>query len=116
MAQTLFTNLYFHVVNDIQDKAVKWFCISILKLVATIRSKILSAAVYEEVNFIPIIKTFFKKIKLNFQEDFQSMDYGFKFANDVSESACLTALKSVEDETAKTYRVTTIQKNCKNFI
>jgi len=32
------------------------------------------------------------------------IDYGFKFANEVTESACIAALKSVEDETAKTYR------------
>ena len=71
MAQTLFTNLYLHVVNDIQDKTVKWFCISILKLVASIRSKVMNATVYEEVLMITKRRMKANKIKLFFRKIFK---------------------------------------------
>jgi len=71
MAQTLFTNLYLHVVNDIQDKTVKWFCISILKLVASIRSKVMNATVYEEVLMITKRRMKANKIKFFFRKIFK---------------------------------------------
>ncbi len=40
-----------------------------------------------------------------FKEDFQPMNYGFKFAPDFAENAVNSMLKTVEDNSAKTYRV-----------
>lgn len=50
------------------------------------RNKILIASVFEE-------------------EDFQPMNYNFKFCQDISDSVVLTNLKSIEDTSAKSYRV-----------
>lgn len=49
LAQTLFTNLYLHDPNLVEDNYLKCFSIAILKITDWMRNKILSAAVYEEV-------------------------------------------------------------------
>ena len=51
LAQTLFTNLYFHDPNLIEDSFMKYFTIGMLKIVDWMRGKILNAAVFEEVYF-----------------------------------------------------------------
>jgi hypothetical protein len=86
LAQTLFTNLYLHDPNLVQDNYVKCFSIAILKITDLMRNKIIAAGVFEE-------------------EDFQLMNYSFKFAYDVSDSNALASLKAAEDSIAKTYRV-----------
>ena len=55
LAQSLFSNLYLHDPNLIEDNYIKTFSISILKLIDWTRNKIVSASVYEEVNTIFII-------------------------------------------------------------
>ncbi len=100
--------MYLHIPHLIEDKTLKWFSIGILKIVDLIRNKIINAAVFEEVkiNFYEI-----KIFKLNLKnkkpkkEDFHSMDYNFKFANDITEQTCVSSLKIVEDEASKYYRV-----------
>ncbi len=86
LAQTLFTNLYLHDPNLIEDNYLKWFSIVILKLIDLSRNKILSAAVYEE-------------------EDFQPLHYNFRMAGEITDQNCICALKATEDEAAKSYRV-----------
>lgn len=39
------------------------------------------------------------------KEDFQPMNYNFKFCQDIADSVALANLKAVEDASAKTYRV-----------
>lgn len=49
LAQTVFTNIYLHNTDLIEDKLMKWFSIGILKIVDSMRNKIMSACVFEEV-------------------------------------------------------------------
>lgn len=79
LAQTVFTNLYLHNPDAIKDKTLKSFCTTILKIVDLIRDRINKANVFEE-------------------EDFQSVSYGFKMANDVPSSKVISSLREVEDE------------------
>jgi hypothetical protein len=71
------------------------------------RNKILAADCYEEVNYYFNNRS--NRLTLNgfafFKEDFQPMNYGFKFAPDFAENAVNSMLKTVEDNSAKTYRV-----------
>lgn len=85
LAQTLFTNIYFHEPELIEDSYMKYFTIAMLKIVDWMRGKILTAAVFEE-------------------EDFQPMNYNFKFCFDIQESVVLSNLKTIEDNSAKSYR------------
>uniref|UniRef100_A0A8C9G3F8 N-alpha-acetyltransferase 35, NatC auxiliary subunit n=1 Tax=Pavo cristatus TaxID=9049 RepID=A0A8C9G3F8_PAVCR len=62
----LFTCLYIHNPDFIEDPAMKAFALGILKICDIAREKVNKAAVFEE-------------------EDFQSMTYGFKMANSVTD-------------------------------
>ena len=86
LAQTLFTNLYLHDPNFIQDNYIKCFSVAILKITNLMRNKIITAGVFEE-------------------EDFQLMNYSFKFAPDFNDQTTLSSLKTAEDNIAKNYRV-----------
>uniref|UniRef100_A0A8C6YDZ4 N-alpha-acetyltransferase 35, NatC auxiliary subunit n=1 Tax=Naja naja TaxID=35670 RepID=A0A8C6YDZ4_NAJNA len=66
LAQTVFTCLYIHNPDFIEDPAMKAFALGILKICDIAREKVNKAAVFEE-------------------EDFQSMTYGFKMANSVTD-------------------------------
>uniref|UniRef100_A0A8C9RM46 N-alpha-acetyltransferase 35, NatC auxiliary subunit n=1 Tax=Scleropages formosus TaxID=113540 RepID=A0A8C9RM46_SCLFO len=66
LAQTVFTCLYVHNPDLIQDSAMKAFALGILKVCDIAREKVNKAAVFEE-------------------EDFQAMTYGFKMANNVTD-------------------------------
>uniref|UniRef100_A0A6I8S8L0 N-alpha-acetyltransferase 35, NatC auxiliary subunit n=1 Tax=Xenopus tropicalis TaxID=8364 RepID=A0A6I8S8L0_XENTR len=66
LAQTVFTCLYVHNPDLIEDPAMKAFALGILKICDIVREKVNKAAVFEE-------------------EDFQSMTYGFKMANSVTD-------------------------------
>jgi N-alpha-acetyltransferase 35, NatC auxiliary subunit len=110
--------LYLHIPHLIEDKTLKWFSIGILKIVDLIRNKIINAAVFEEVkiNFyeIKLFKLNLKKKKPK-KEDFHSMDYNFKFANDITEQSCVSSLKIVEDEASKYYRVRKKEREGRNL-
>ncbi|MEE6459569.1 hypothetical protein FKM82_000658 [Ascaphus truei] len=79
LAQTVFTCLYVHNPDFIEDPAMKAFALGILKICDIAREKVNKAAVFEE-------------------EDFQSMTYGFKMANSVTDLRVTGMLKDVEDD------------------
>ncbi|XP_063769848.1 N-alpha-acetyltransferase 35, NatC auxiliary subunit isoform X3 [Pseudophryne corroboree] len=79
LAQTVFTCLYVHNPDFIEDPAMKAFALGILKICDITREKVNKAAVFEE-------------------EDFQSMTYGFKMANSVTDLRVTGMLKDVEDD------------------
>uniref|UniRef100_A0ACB8ER86 N-alpha-acetyltransferase 35 NatC auxiliary subunit n=1 Tax=Sphaerodactylus townsendi TaxID=933632 RepID=A0ACB8ER86_9SAUR len=79
LAQTVFTCLYIHNPDFIEDPAMKAFALGILKVCDIAREKVNKAAVFEE-------------------EDFQSMTYGFKMANSVTDLRVTGMLKDVEDD------------------
>uniref|UniRef100_A0A3P9J284 N-alpha-acetyltransferase 35, NatC auxiliary subunit n=1 Tax=Oryzias latipes TaxID=8090 RepID=A0A3P9J284_ORYLA len=79
LAQTVFTCLYVHNPDLIEEPALKAFALGILKVCDIAREKINKAAVFEE-------------------EDFQAMTYGFKMANNVTDLRVTGMLRDVEDE------------------
>uniref|UniRef100_A0A8C6CT46 N-alpha-acetyltransferase 35, NatC auxiliary subunit n=1 Tax=Moschus moschiferus TaxID=68415 RepID=A0A8C6CT46_MOSMO len=79
LALTVFTCLYIHNPDFIEDPAMKAFALGILKICDIAREKVNKAAVFEE-------------------EDFQSMTYGFKMANSVTYLRVTGMLKDVEDD------------------
>ncbi|XP_030273091.1 N-alpha-acetyltransferase 35, NatC auxiliary subunit isoform X2 [Sparus aurata] len=79
LAQTVFTCLYVHNPDLIEEPALKSFALGILKVCDIAREKVNKAAVFEE-------------------EDFQAMTYGFKMANNVTDLRVTGMLKDVEDE------------------
>uniref|UniRef100_A0A8C5BS44 N-alpha-acetyltransferase 35, NatC auxiliary subunit n=1 Tax=Gadus morhua TaxID=8049 RepID=A0A8C5BS44_GADMO len=79
LAQTVFTCLYVHSPDLIEDPALKAFALGILKVCDIAREKVNKAAVFEE-------------------EDFQAMTYGFKMANNVTDLRVTGMLKDVEEE------------------
>lgn len=54
MAQTVFTCLYIHNPDFIEDPAMKAFALGILKICDIAREKVNKAAVFEEVRFCNI--------------------------------------------------------------
>uniref|UniRef100_A0A3B4A0S7 N-alpha-acetyltransferase 35, NatC auxiliary subunit n=1 Tax=Periophthalmus magnuspinnatus TaxID=409849 RepID=A0A3B4A0S7_9GOBI len=78
LAQTVFTCLYVHNPDLIEEPPLKAFALGILKVCDIAREKVNKAAVFEE-------------------EDFQAMTYGFRMANNVTDLR-VTMLKDVEDE------------------
>lgn len=50
LAQTVFTNLYLHDPNLVEDPTLRAFCVCMLKIVDLIRDRINRAGVYEEVS------------------------------------------------------------------
>uniref|UniRef100_A0A8C6MA65 N-alpha-acetyltransferase 35, NatC auxiliary subunit n=1 Tax=Nothobranchius furzeri TaxID=105023 RepID=A0A8C6MA65_NOTFU len=79
LAQTVFTCLYVHNPDLIEEPALKAFALGLLKVCDIAREKVNKAAVFEE-------------------EDFQAMTYGFKMANNVTDLRVTGMLKDVEDE------------------
>uniref|UniRef100_F7AER5 N-alpha-acetyltransferase 35, NatC auxiliary subunit n=1 Tax=Ciona intestinalis TaxID=7719 RepID=F7AER5_CIOIN len=77
LAQTVFTCLYLHETDLIQDRILKAYCIGVLKLCHLIKEKVFKANVFEE-------------------EDFQTLTYGFKFANSLTQMRVLGCLKNIE--------------------
>ena len=51
LAQTVFTNLYLHDPNLIEDRPLKAFSVCMLKTVDLIKDRINRAGVYEEVQY-----------------------------------------------------------------
>ncbi|XP_071481155.1 N-alpha-acetyltransferase 35, NatC auxiliary subunit-like [Diadema antillarum] len=87
LAQTVFTNLYTHNPELIDDRCLRAFSLVTLKLVECIKDKVMRAGVFEE-------------------EDFQSMTYGFKLAHNVTELRVVGMLKEVEEEYNRKVRST----------
>lgn len=87
LAQTVFTNLYAHNPELIDDRCLRAFSLVILKMVDSIKDKVMRAGVFEE-------------------EDFQSMTYGFKLAHNVTELRVVGMLKEVEEEYNRKVRST----------
>ena len=54
MAQTVFTCLYVHSPDLIEDPALKAFALGILKVCDIAREKVNKAAVFEEVGPLPV--------------------------------------------------------------
>ncbi|XP_033107561.1 N-alpha-acetyltransferase 35, NatC auxiliary subunit-like [Anneissia japonica] len=79
LAQTVFTSLYTHNPDIIEDRCIKAFTLAILKMVDIIKDKVIRASVYEE-------------------EDFQPLLYGFQLAPKVTELRVCGMLKEVEEE------------------
>uniref|UniRef100_A0A8C6MA76 N-alpha-acetyltransferase 35, NatC auxiliary subunit n=1 Tax=Nothobranchius furzeri TaxID=105023 RepID=A0A8C6MA76_NOTFU len=87
LAQTVFTCLYVHNPDLIEEPALKAFALGLLKVCDIAREKVNKAAVFEE-------------------EDFQAMTYGFKMANNVTDLRVTGMLKDVEDELQRKVKVT----------
>ncbi|XP_038078607.1 N-alpha-acetyltransferase 35, NatC auxiliary subunit-like isoform X1 [Patiria miniata] len=79
LAQTVFTNLYTHNPDLIEDRCVRAFTLAVLKIVDIVKDKVVRASVFEE-------------------EDFQSMTYGFKLAHNVTDLRVVGMLREVEEE------------------
>uniref|UniRef100_A0A3Q3E8I4 N-alpha-acetyltransferase 35, NatC auxiliary subunit n=1 Tax=Labrus bergylta TaxID=56723 RepID=A0A3Q3E8I4_9LABR len=86
LAQTVFTCLYVHNPDLIEEPSLKAFALGILKVCDIAREKVNKAAVFEE-------------------EDFQAMTYGFKMANNVTDLRVTGMLKDVEDELQRKVKV-----------
>uniref|UniRef100_A0AAQ6ANI9 N-alpha-acetyltransferase 35, NatC auxiliary subunit n=1 Tax=Amphiprion ocellaris TaxID=80972 RepID=A0AAQ6ANI9_AMPOC len=86
LAQTVFTCLYVHNPDLIEEPALKAFALGMLKVCDIAREKVNKAAVFEE-------------------EDFQAMTYGFKMANNVTDLRVTGMLKDVEDELQRKVKV-----------
>ncbi|XP_078490210.1 LOW QUALITY PROTEIN: N-alpha-acetyltransferase 35, NatC auxiliary subunit-like [Ciona intestinalis] len=92
LAQTVFTCLYLHETDLIQDRILKAYCIGVLKLCHLIKEKVFKANVFEE-------------------EDFQTLTYGFKFANSLTQMRVVGMLKEGEDEVGRMIRVSKSQQS-----
>ncbi|XP_077988706.1 N-alpha-acetyltransferase 35, NatC auxiliary subunit-like [Glandiceps talaboti] len=91
LAQTVFTNLYLHNPELVEDRCIRSFSLFVLKMVDMVREKVNRALVFEE-------------------EDFQPMTYGFKLATNVSDLRVGGMLKEVEEEYSKRIKSTRIRK------
>uniref|UniRef100_A0A3P8VUS9 N-alpha-acetyltransferase 35, NatC auxiliary subunit n=1 Tax=Cynoglossus semilaevis TaxID=244447 RepID=A0A3P8VUS9_CYNSE len=91
LAQTVFTCLYVHNPDLIEEPALKAFALGILKVCNIAQEKVNKAAVFEE-------------------EDFQAMTYGFKMANNVTDLHVTGMLKDVEDELQRKVKSTRSQQ------
>ena len=54
LAQTVFTNLYTHNPDIIEDRCLKAFTLAVLKMVDIIKDKVIRAGVFEEVSLVII--------------------------------------------------------------
>ncbi|CAK9830939.1 N-alpha-acetyltransferase 35, NatC auxiliary subunit [Anthophora retusa] len=79
LAQTVFTNLYLHQPSQIVDKLLKTFCYAVYKIIEIIKDCINKALVFEE-------------------EDFQSVTYGYRLQQDITEQKTISMLREVEEE------------------
>ncbi|XP_070542793.1 N-alpha-acetyltransferase 35, NatC auxiliary subunit-like isoform X2 [Ptychodera flava] len=91
LAQTVFTNLYLHDPNLVEDRCIKAFSLFVLKMLEMVREKVNRALVFEE-------------------EDFQPMTYGFKLATNLSDLRVGGMLKEVEEEYSKRIKSTRSRK------
>ncbi|RWS30913.1 N-alpha-acetyltransferase 35: NatC auxiliary subunit-like protein [Leptotrombidium deliense] len=95
LAQTVFTNLYLHNPNAVEDKCIRAFSVVILKLVAIIKEFVTKANVVEE-------------------EDFQPL-YGFVMACDYSDNKSCAMIRDVEEEIQR--KIKSIEKcSSKQFV
>lgn len=85
LAQTVFTNLYLHRPQRVQDKPMRAFVILVYKIIDILKEFVSKALVYEE-------------------EDFQTMSYGYKLKPDVPESKAIALIKDVEEDLLKRLR------------
>ncbi|KAL7295496.1 hypothetical protein TKK_0011143 [Trichogramma kaykai] len=87
LAQTVFTNLYLHDPNPIEDRTLKMFCVTVHKIIEEIKECIIRASVYEE-------------------EDFQSVMYGgYKLQSDITEQKTIAMMREIEEDLHKKTRV-----------
>ncbi|XP_046490624.1 N-alpha-acetyltransferase 35, NatC auxiliary subunit [Neodiprion pinetum] len=86
LAQTVFTNLYLHQPGQILDKSLRTFCYAIYKIIEIIKDCINKAMVFEE-------------------EDFQSVTYGYRLQQDITEQKTIAMLKEVEEELHRKSRI-----------
>ncbi|XP_006607214.1 N-alpha-acetyltransferase 35, NatC auxiliary subunit isoform X2 [Apis dorsata] len=86
LAQTVFTNLYLHQPSQIVDKPLKTFCYAVYKIIEIIKDCINKALVFEE-------------------EDFQSVTYGYRLQQDITEQKIISMLREVEDELPRKSRI-----------
>uniref|UniRef100_H2ZHX8 N-alpha-acetyltransferase 35, NatC auxiliary subunit n=2 Tax=Ciona savignyi TaxID=51511 RepID=H2ZHX8_CIOSA len=90
LAQTVFTCLFLHEPDLIEDRVLRAYCIAVLKLCDLIKEKIFTANVFEE-------------------EDFQTLTYGFKFAGQVSPMRAVGMLRECEDDVSRSLRISKSQ-------
>ncbi|XP_012277568.1 N-alpha-acetyltransferase 35, NatC auxiliary subunit [Orussus abietinus] len=86
LAQTVFTNLYLHQPGQILDKTLKTFCYAVYKIIEIIKDCINKASVFEE-------------------EDFQSVTYGYRLQQDITEQKTVSMLREVEEELHRKSRI-----------
>ncbi|KAK0090668.1 hypothetical protein PV325_009411 [Microctonus aethiopoides] len=91
LAQTVFTNLYLHQPGEIIDKPLKTFCYAVYQIIEVIKNSINRAMVFEE-------------------EDFQSVTYGYRLQQDITESKTISMLKEVEEELHRKSRIKPINE------
>ena len=91
LAQTLFTNLYLHDPDLIEDKCLKSFSLLILALTDVMRLFVMKAEVFEE-------------------EDFQYALYNYKLHFSYSETKICSLIRELEDEMGK--RMKSLIKCC----
>jgi len=87
LAQTVFTCLYLHQVDRIEDPILRSALTTLLRLVEVIKDLVGKAGVYEE-------------------EDFQPLTYGFRLCSEVGEQKCIGQCKEAEEILAKEVRRT----------
>ncbi|XP_024947090.1 N-alpha-acetyltransferase 35, NatC auxiliary subunit isoform X2 [Cephus cinctus] len=86
LAQTVFTNLYLHQPGQIGDKPLKTFCYAVYKIIEVIKDCVNKALVFEE-------------------EDFQSVTYGYRLQEDITEQRTISMLREVEEELHRKSRI-----------
>ena len=86
LVQTVFTNLYLHQPSQIVDKPLKTFCYAVYKIIEIIKYCINKALVFEE-------------------EDFQSLTYGYRLQQDITEQKTIAMLREVEEELHRKSRI-----------
>ncbi|RWS18030.1 N-alpha-acetyltransferase 35: NatC auxiliary subunit-like protein [Dinothrombium tinctorium] len=89
LAQTVFTNLYLHNPNAVEDKCIRAFSVVVLKLVAIVKDFVTKANVVEE-------------------EDIQPL-YGFVMPCDYSDNKACAMIRDVEEEVQR--KLKAIQKD-----
>lgn len=87
LAQTVYTCLYMHDINAIEDPSLKAFCFGLNNTMKLVKEIILAAAVYEE-------------------EDFQPMIFPHPLI-EISNDAVYSILKQAEDSLIKATKSTT---------
>lgn len=86
LGQTVFTNLYLHKPAKICDKHLRTFCYAVYKIIDIIKDVINKALVFEE-------------------EDFQSVTYGYRLQQEITEQKTISMLREVEEELHRKSRI-----------